>query len=115
MDDDIPIEGGLAGQTAQQQASISLAKNSRSYQNIDGRSSEVWNPTINEYGEEQEAMSSPEETKVNQQRKLDSEGSEQEEDSKKSGEEYAVDRAVKLGFFIDDNEFCLTSKDVKIM
>lgn len=60
-------------------------------------------------------MSSPEETKINQQRKLIQDSSEEEEDSKKSGEEYAVDRAVKLGFFIDDNEFCLTSKDVKIM
>ena len=113
MEDDIPVEGGLMGSSSQQRASISMAKTNQSHLANNQRQNEIWNPTIDEYGEEQEAMSSPEETKIKPPKVLSQDSYDQEEDSQKDGEDYAVDRAIKIGFFIEENEFCMTAKDVK--
>merc|ERR1719464_1852485 len=74
--------------------------------------------TIDEDDEEDGGMSSPDEFPRRRRPRHGAEGEDDDvegEESEENEQEYAIDRAAKIGFFIDEFEFCMTMRDVRVV
>lgn len=75
--------------------------------------------TIDEDEEEDGGMSSPDDFPHKRRLRHDDDDGEEDygegEESEENEQEYAIDRAAKIGFFIDEFEFCMTMRDVRVV